>query len=80
MKENKAIAPDAYKDFLRELASLRAHVDEVAEQYSLGVKPCIDEMMHLLAGTGAPEAGHMLPDPRIQDLVDALTDTMQGND
>ena len=80
MKEKKANAPDAYKDFLRELAILRGRVDDVAEQYSLGVKAHIDEIVHRLADTGAPDAGHVLPEPRTQDFVDALVETMQGSD
>jgi hypothetical protein len=106
MKEKKAIAQDAARDFLRELAILRARVDEGVAQYGLCVKARIDEIMHFLAGTGAPDAGHVLPEPRVQakmiqrlkklgqkpqkgrvkdlkrmqDLVDALIETMQGSD
>jgi hypothetical protein len=64
MAREKVNTPEAHKDFLRELALLRVRVDEVAEQYGLGVKARIDEIVHLLAGTGAPEAGHVLPEPR----------------
>ena len=106
MTEKKAHDPDAHKDFVRELAILRVRVDEVAEQYCLGLKAHIDEILHLLAGAGAPNAGRILPEPRVvakmiqrmkklemkplkgrvkdlkrvQDLVDAPTETMQGND
>ena len=65
MKGKKAAQTDAKKEVLRELALLRARVDQVTEQYSLAVKAHIDEIAHQLGAAGAPEAGHMLLEPRI---------------
>ena len=50
---------------LREVTALRARVDEATEQFSLGVKARIDEIVHALSHAGAPDAGHLLPEPRL---------------
>ncbi len=55
----------AVSELVRELALLRARVDEAAEQFSLGVKARIDECLHALSGAGTPNAGHLLPEPRL---------------
>ena len=66
MKKTKRAEPPAnVPDLLRELSTLRARVDESAEQFSLGVKARIDEISHALASNEAPDAGHVLPDPRL---------------
>jgi hypothetical protein len=65
MKKGKASSPESVPELLKELALLRTRVDESAEQYSLGVKAHIDEIMHALASGGAPDAGHLLPEPRL---------------
>jgi hypothetical protein len=52
-------------ELLRELAALRTFVDESVEQFSLGVKARVDEIAHVLGSDGAPDAGHVLPDPRL---------------
>src|SRR5208282_4308323 len=52
------------KELLRELALLRGRVDEAAEQFSLGVKGRIDEILHILSKGEPPGAGHVLPEPR----------------
>jgi len=61
---------------LRELTSLRARVDESTEQFSLGVKARIDEIVHSLSHDGAPDAGHVLPEPR---LVKKMVRRLQDN-
>ena len=50
---------------LSELELLRVRVDESTEQFSLGVKARIDEIVHALSRSGAPDAGHVLPEPRL---------------
>ena len=82
MSEEKAHASSAHKDFVRELANLRARVDEVAELYGLGLKArtvakVIQRMKKLSL---KPLKGRVKDLKRIQDLVDALTETMQGSD
>ena len=61
----KSDSGDTVAALLRELALLRARVDESAEQFSLGVKARIDEIVHSLSRDGAPDAGHLLPEPRL---------------
>ncbi|MGA2479655.1 MAG: hypothetical protein ABSG63_12965 [Spirochaetia bacterium] len=63
MRGKQAGETEAQKEVLRELALLRARVDQVAEQYSLGVKAHIDEIMHQLVVPGTPAPGHVLPEP-----------------
>ena len=63
MKEKKTSPLDA-QSVLRELAVLRARVDQAAEQYSLAMKAGIDEIAHQLRPAGTREAGRMLPEPR----------------
>jgi hypothetical protein len=66
MKKTKpAASPENVLELLRELSALRTRVDESAEQFSLGVKARIDEIVHALGSVGAPDAGHILPDPRL---------------
>lgn len=55
----------ATADLLRELAALRVRVDESTEQFSLAVKARIDEIAHALSREGSPDAGHLLPEPRL---------------
>jgi hypothetical protein len=56
------------QELSRELAILRTRVDEIAQQYSLGVKARIDEVLHTLA-LPVPEAGHVLPEPRVVEKI-----------
>ncbi|MGO9309076.1 MAG: hypothetical protein ACLQDL_08645 [Spirochaetia bacterium] len=65
MKKGSRENEDSTKDLLQELALLRARVDEVTEQFGLGVKARIDEISHAMASGGAPDAGHVLPEPRL---------------
>jgi hypothetical protein len=51
-------------ELLRELALLRGRVDEATEQFSLGVKGRIDEILHILGRGEQSGAGHVLPEPR----------------
>jgi len=68
-KRRKPEAVTNAKELLRELALLRARVDEATEQFSLGVKGRIDEVLHIL-GTGEPTgAGHVLPEPRFVEKI-----------
>ena len=55
-------------ELLRELALLRGRVDKATEQFSLGVKGRIDEILHILSReqTGA---GHVLPEPRFVEKI-----------
>jgi len=64
-KTRRAESPENVPELLRELSWLRTRVDESAEQFSLGVKARIDEIVHALASVEAPDAGHVLPDPRL---------------
>jgi hypothetical protein len=64
-KAKPADSPENVPELLRELSTLRTRVDESAEQFSLGVKARIDEIAHALASAGAPDAGHVLPEPRL---------------
>jgi hypothetical protein len=64
MRGKNAPETEAREGVLRELALLRSRVDQVAEQYSLGVKAHIDEIMHQLIVPGPPAPGHVLPEPR----------------
>jgi len=57
------------KELLRELALLRGRVDEAAEQFSLGVKGRIDEILHILSKGEPPGAGHVLPEPRFVEKI-----------
>jgi hypothetical protein len=68
MKGKNAPVPSNRQELSRELVILRARVDEVAQQYSLGLKARIDEILHMLA-TPLPEAGHVLPEPRLVEKV-----------
>ena len=63
MKGKKAPLQDERKDLCRELMDLRVRVDEAAQQYCLGVKARIDEVVHALASP-VLEAGHVFPEPR----------------
>jgi hypothetical protein len=56
-------AVEGVSDLIRELRQLRARVDKTTEQFSLGVKARIDEIVHVLSQAGAPDAGHVLPEP-----------------
>jgi hypothetical protein len=58
----------ARRELLDQLAILRVHVDEVAEQFTLGVKARIDEIQHALSAE-APDAGHVLPEPRLVEKM-----------
>jgi hypothetical protein len=71
MKKRKRERPeDAAKELLQELALLRSRVDDVTEQFSLGVKARIDEIRHAMAATGeSPDAGHVLPEPRLVEKM-----------
>ena len=64
-KTKRAEAAESVPDLLHELTVLRAQVDESAESFSLGVKARIDEIVHALRSVEAPDAGHVLPDPRL---------------
>jgi hypothetical protein len=57
------------QELLRELAVLRARVDETTEQFSLGVKARIDEILHALGREEPPEPGHVLPEPRLVEKI-----------
>jgi hypothetical protein len=57
------------RELLRELALLRGRVDEAAEQFSLGVKGRIDEILHILSREEPPGAGHVLPEPRFVEKI-----------
>jgi hypothetical protein len=57
------------KELLRELALLRGRVDEATEQFSLGVKGRIDEILHILSKREPPGAGHVLPEPRFVEKI-----------
>lgn len=73
----KADKPDTTTaDLVRELAFLRSRVDEAAEQFSLGVKARIDECLHALSRAGTPDAGHLLPEPR---LVKKMVQRLQSH-
>ena len=64
MKAKKTTtAPMAGRDFLRDLAALRARVDELAEQYCLAVKGRIDEIGHQLASNEAPGNARAAAEP-----------------
>ncbi len=64
-KKAKPRDDEVVGDLIRELALLRTRVDESTEQFSLGVKARIDEIVHALSRAGAPDAGHLLPEPRL---------------
>ena len=64
-KAPKTPDEDAVGALVKELALLRARVDESTEQFSLRVKARIDEIVHALSRAGAPDAGHLLPEPRL---------------
>jgi len=64
-KEPRAGGDDGVADLRSELELLRVRVDESTQQFSLGVKARIDEILHALSHPGAPEAGHVLPEPRL---------------
>jgi hypothetical protein len=64
-KKRRADLAENVPELLRELAVLRAFVDESVQQFSLDVKARIDEIAHALENGGRPDAGHVLPDPRL---------------
>jgi hypothetical protein len=64
-KKKRADLAENVSELLRELAILRTFVDESVQQFSLDVKARIDEIAHVLGTAGAPDAGHVLPDPRL---------------
>ena len=69
MKGNKkAVTAVTSRDFLRDLAALRARVDELAESYCLSVKGRIDEIGHLLAADSLPRRS--LPGPGCLEKMD----------
>ena len=57
------------RELLRELALLRGRVDEATEQFSLGVKGRIDEILHILRRGEPPGSGHVLPEPRFVEKI-----------
>jgi hypothetical protein len=63
-KTKRSEAADNAQELLRALALLRARVDEATEQFGLNVKARIDEILHAMASGVAPDAGHVLPEPR----------------
>jgi hypothetical protein len=68
-KGKRSGSADAAKELLRELALLRSRVDDVTEQFSLGVKARIDEILHAMASGDSPDAGHILPEPRLVEKM-----------
>jgi len=68
-KRKKPEAVTNAKELLRELALLRGRVDEATEQFSLGVKGHIDEILHILGNGDPPAAGHVLPEPRFVEKI-----------
>ena len=73
MKKGNRADVDIAKELLQELVLLRSRVDEVTEQFSLGVKARIDEIRHAMASGDSPDAGHILPEPRlVQKMVRRL--------
>ena len=68
MKGKKAPVPNDRQELSRELAILRARVDEIVQEYSLGLKARIDEVLHTLR-VPAPGAGHVLPEPRLVEKM-----------
>jgi len=70
MKKKKREGPgDAAQELLQELVRRRSRVDEVTEQFSLGVKARIDEIRHAMANGESPDAGHVLPEPRLVEKM-----------
>jgi hypothetical protein len=67
-KRKKPEAATSARELLRELTLLRSRVDEATEQFSLGVKGRIDEILHILSG-GEQTAGHVLPEPRFVEKM-----------
>jgi hypothetical protein len=73
MKKDKRAEADCANELLQELALLRARVDDVTDQFSLGVKARIDEIRHAMTSGDSPDAGHVLPEPRlVQKMVRRL--------
>jgi hypothetical protein len=68
-KRKKPEAVTNAKELLRELALLRGRVDEATEQFSLGVKGRIDEVLHILSRGEQTGAGHVLPEPRFVEKI-----------
>jgi len=64
-KGEQGLDDEAMAVLIRELALLRSRVDESTEQFSLGMKGRIDEIVHTLSRAGAPDASHLLPEPRL---------------
>ena len=64
-RKKRADLAENVPELLRELAVLRTFVDESVQQFGLDVKARIDEIAHVLGNGGAPDAGHVLPDPRL---------------
>jgi hypothetical protein len=75
-KPGKPPAEEAVAVLIRELVLLRTRVDESTEQFNLGVKARIDEIVHALSRGGAPESGHLLPEPR---LVEKMVKRLKGH-
>ncbi len=69
MKKGTRADVDSAKELLQELALLRARVDDVTEQFSLGVKARIDEIRHAMARGDSPDAGHVLPEPKLVEKM-----------
>jgi hypothetical protein len=69
MNKGARTGEDGVKELLQELALLRARVDDVTEQFSLGVKARIDEIRHAMTSEGTPDAGHVLPEPRLVEKM-----------
>ena len=68
-KGKKTEAMTDARELRRELALLRRRVDEATEQFSLGVKGRIDEILHILGNGEPPAAGHVLPEPRFVEKI-----------
>ena len=64
-KEAQVKGDDGISALRSELEQLRVRVDESTQQFSLGVKARIDEILHALSHRGAPDAGYVLPEPRL---------------
>jgi len=78
--KKKAETPSKGDENTRELRSelelLRVRVDESTQQFSLGIKARIDEILHALSHGGSPDAGHVLPEPR---LVKKMVQRLKAN-
>jgi hypothetical protein len=68
-KSKRGESADGARELLQELALLRARVDDAAEQFGLGVKARIDEIRHAMGSGDSPDAGHVLPEPRLVEKM-----------